>query len=147
LGLAGAVALAGGIFYVQTERARPSVVAAQPSAPVAQPSAPPAKPIAAEPPPAKPIAAEPAAPKRVHWSIGGPRGAEAFLDGKRAGPLPLELDLDAVARPRKLTVERAGWLPWTRALDGAADQRVTATLERKPRAPADREDVKDPFSE
>jgi hypothetical protein len=142
---AAVVAVAGGALALTLlSRARPAPVVAQPPS-RAEP------PTRVEPPtpapPAPALVDKPAAaPRQVHLSVRGTAGAEVRLDGRDSGRVPLELDLPAQPAERALTVERAGYLPLARKLDGGADATVDATLHRKKQRSTQEPEIKDPFS-
>jgi len=78
-----------------TAEAPPALAAATPPAPVAAASA-------ARPAPA------PAEPRFVRVHVRGQSGARALLDDAAVGVLPLDLEVPAVAHPRRLVVIAAG---------------------------------------
>jgi hypothetical protein len=63
-------------------------------------------------------------------------GAEALIDGQLVGILPLDLELPHAAQPRTLTIQRAGYAPWSRVVAGDTDVTLTVHLARRRSAPA-----------
>jgi hypothetical protein len=87
---------------------------------------------------------------RVRLSLSGASGAEALLDGKLIGTLPLDVELPRAAGVRRLTVRAAGTRPWMRVVAADVDVALKVSLTRlraeagKPHHPAS-SIIKDPF--
>jgi hypothetical protein len=71
-----------------------------------------------------------AGPERVRLSLAGPFGAEALLDGKLIGTLPIDVELPRAPGVRRLTVRSTGTRPWTRVVAADIDVALKVTLTR-----------------
>ena len=102
----------------------------------------------------QPSATAPAAPvaiERVHVSISGTPGAEALLDGKLVGTLPLDVAVPRASGTRHLVVRAPGTKPWSRVVAADVDLSLKVSLLKlHAETPHARHSlssvVKDPFS-
>ncbi|HEX4461604.1 MAG TPA: serine/threonine-protein kinase [Polyangia bacterium] len=98
------------------------------------------------PPPAVPVELE-----RVHLAITGTSGAEALLDGKLVGTLPLDVAVPRASGTRHLVVRAPGTKPWSRVVAADVDLSLKVSLLKlHAETPHARHSlssvVKDPFS-
>ena len=101
-----------------------------------------------------PVAATPIAPvalERVHLAITGTPGAEALLDGKLVGTLPLDVAVPRASGTRHLVVRAPGTKPWSRVVAADVDLSLKVSLLKlHAETPHARHSlssvVKDPFS-
>jgi hypothetical protein len=95
---------------------------------------------------------------RVRLSLTGPTGAEATLDGKLIGTLPIEVQLPRLAGVRKLMVRAPGSKPWIRVVAGDVDIALKVATVRlrapdsspsspKPSRRSPTSVIKDPFAQ
>jgi hypothetical protein len=84
--------------------------------------------LQAAPSPMPSTAAAPAAIERVQLSISGTPGAEALLDGKLVGTLPLDVALPRASGTRHLVVRAPGTKPWSRVVAGDVDLALKVSL-------------------
>jgi hypothetical protein len=69
-------------------------------------------------------------PQKVHLSLAGPAGAEALLDNKLIGTLPVDVELARESGVRHLTVRAPGTKPWTRIVAADVDVALKVSLTR-----------------
>jgi eukaryotic-like serine/threonine-protein kinase len=95
---------------------------------------------------------------RVRLSLAGPLGAEAMLDGRLIGTLPIDVELPRTTGIRRLTVHTPGSKPWVRVVAADVDVALKVTPEKlhaptprpthrstPPAAPSNMDLIKDPF--
>jgi hypothetical protein len=78
----------------------------------------------------KPKLVVPAPPPKVRLSLAGPAGAEALLDGRLIGTLPVDVELERVSGVRHLSVRAPGTKPWTRVVAADVDVALKVSLTR-----------------
>jgi serine/threonine-protein kinase len=123
---------------------KPTTPPLTPVAAAPKPTVPAPAPVAPAPAPA-PIPVAPAPPAKVHLSLSGPAGATVSLDGKSAGALPLELDVERRDGMRALVVERTGYATFSKELRADEGQTLKVSLKKKsaPRSTVTDEGLKD----
>lgn len=146
-GLVLGLAVAGTIAFSRRAPSESASPAPAPAAVTVEPAAS-ATPALVEPPP-KPVAVT--APAKVMIDVRALKGAKVSLDGVAAGRAPVALEVASQPEPRKVRIERDGFLPFETTVPGNSGIVVEATLKPLPakkaeKRPAHRQgDVSDPF--